>query len=103
MPMLATLYFLSIKRAKVLCGLVAPAQVSFQKLLQHDCIVVLYIMRAEDQRDCSFACRLQKRLPELRFPLKLGTIAALELGPFRGIMAEPFSEFRAWSNVLEPA
>src|SRR6185312_3534885 len=88
---------------RVLRGLICPSQVIFQKLFQHHRIVVFNIMRAEDQRDCSFACRFQKRLPELRFPLKLGTIAALELAPFRGIMVEPCSKFRAWSKLLEPA
>jgi hypothetical protein len=84
------------------CGLSRLAQVRFHELFQYHCVVVLCIMRAENQGQCALAPCIQQLFPEVRLLLKLSAVATLEFAPFRGIMAEPFSQLGAWSNVLKP-
>src|SRR6476646_5997331 len=85
------------------CGLTPLAQVRFQELFQYHCVVVLCIMRAENQGQCAPPRCIQQLFPEVRLFFKLSAVATLEFVPFRGIMAEPFSQLGAWSNVLKPA
>src|SRR6476469_6742999 len=60
-------------------------------------------MRAENQGQCAPPRCIQQLFPEVRLFFKLSAVATLEFVPFRGIMAEPFSQLGAWSNVLKPA
>ena len=57
-------------------------------------------MRAVDQCYGSVACCFDDRLPGSGTGLQLIEIAAAELVPLRGIVSEPFPQFRAWATSL---
>jgi hypothetical protein len=73
-----------------------------KQCLQYDCFVVALIFCCIEQRHGSRGCLFfqNNQLIGLRF--QLVTIPGLKLGPLRWIMAEPFAEFRAGRNLLEP-
>jgi hypothetical protein len=75
---------------------------SLQVLLEGDCIVMLAIMGAVDQRHSSFARCRQKRLPDLLVFIEFPKVSSLELLPSRRIMMEPPPKCSARSDFFCP-
>src|SRR6185437_9928542 len=80
----------------------AAGWLALQVFLKDQGLVVLFVLRAIDQRHPSLPhLRLQARDLLLVRP-ELGAVSRLELGPFVGVMTEPLPERGAGGDVLHP-
>src|SRR3954471_21596505 len=83
-------------------GASLPVQSFHQVLPERDRVVVLLVARAVEQGDVAGGSSVAQCLPGLRMPVQLREVAAPEVVPLLGLVAEPLPQFRAGPDVREP-
>lgn len=64
---------------------------------------MLWVASTVEQGEVSLSRCLENTLPDLGIVIKFSKVAAPELYPLGGFMAEPASQRIAWGYVLQPA
>ena len=69
---------------------------------QHDGIVVLFVVRAEQQRHRLSIGQFTNLIQQCRMLAQFLCLAASELRPAIRIMTEPFAQVVTWRNLFQP-
>src|SRR3954454_3969035 len=74
-----------------------------KRIAQHDCIVMRFIVRCEDQCNRATPGQFLQFFDSNRLLLQLPGIAATEFRPALRVMAEPLAQLGAGGEILHPA